>query len=50
MPDYNLQAGQMLRQLRKQRQLTQTQAALLLHTSTPVLSRKERGLDSIERG
>jgi hypothetical protein len=34
MPDYHRQAGQMLRQLRKQRQLTRIQAVALLHMST----------------
>jgi transcriptional regulator with XRE-family HTH domain len=42
-------AGQVLRNLRQQRGLTLKQAAAALHTSAPVLSRKERGEDAIER-
>ena len=42
-------AGQMLRKLRHQRGLTLKQAAAALNTSPPVLSRKERGEDVIER-
>lgn len=49
MHDYNKAAGAMLRSLRRQRGLTQIQAACLLNTSSPVLSRKERGQEQIER-
>ncbi len=49
MLDYSTTAGQVLRRLRKQRNLTLTQAARQLGTSTPVLSRKERGQDEIKR-
>jgi transcriptional regulator with XRE-family HTH domain len=42
-------AGQILRVLRHQRGLTLKQAAVSLHTSAPVLSRKERDSDAIER-
>lgn len=42
-------AGQILRTLRHQRGLTLKQAAAVLHTSAPVLSRKERDGDAIER-
>jgi transcriptional regulator with XRE-family HTH domain len=42
-------AGQVLRHLRHRRGLTLKQAAEGLHTSAPVLSRKERGEDTIER-
>jgi len=49
MRDYNRDAGRMLRTLRQQRGLTLKQAASRLQTSAPVLSRKERGQDAIER-
>ena len=49
MRDYNKAAGAMLRTLRRQRGLTQIEAAHLLNTSSPVLSRKERGQEQIER-
>lgn len=49
MRDYNKEAGAMLRTLRRQRQLTQCEAARRLNTSAPVLSRKERGQERIER-
>lgn len=49
MRDYNKEAGAMLRTLRRQRQLTQCEAAHRLNTSAPVLSRKERGQEQIER-
>ncbi|MFN8487768.1 MAG: helix-turn-helix transcriptional regulator [Caldilineaceae bacterium] len=49
MHDYNKAAGTMLRSLRRQRGLTQIEAARLLNTSSPVLSRKERGQEQIER-
>ncbi len=44
-----MSAGQLLRRLREQRNLTQQHAAKLLSTSSPVLSRKERDQDEIER-
>lgn len=49
MHDYNKAAGILLRSLRRQRGLTQVEAAHLLSTSSPVLSRKERGQEQIER-
>lgn len=39
----------MIRQLRRQRNLTLARAAAIMRTSAPVLSRKERGQDNIER-
>ncbi|GEM_PF-2286459 len=39
----------MIRQLRRQRKLTLARAAAIMRTSAPVLSRKERGQDNIER-
>jgi transcriptional regulator with XRE-family HTH domain len=49
MHDYDKQAGQLLRTLRRQRGLTLKQAASRLLTSAPVLSRKERGEESVAR-
>jgi transcriptional regulator with XRE-family HTH domain len=43
MRNLTITAGEMLRALRRRRNLTLAQAARLLHTSAPVLSRKERG-------
>lgn len=42
-------AGEMMRLLRRRRNLTLAQAARLLLTSSPVLSRKERGAAPLER-
>ncbi len=39
----------MIRQLRQQRKLTLAQAATMMRTSAPMLSRKERGQDTVER-
>lgn len=47
MPDFS--PGQILRRLRKQRGLTLKEAATLLNSSAPVLSRKERGQEAVER-
>lgn len=49
MFEYSKAAGKMLRKLRQQRQLTLASAAAMMKTSAPVLSRKERGQDAIER-
>ena len=46
-PDAN--PARLFRELREQRNLTLRSAARLLHTSAPVLSRKERGQVAIER-
>jgi len=46
---YDQAVGRILRRLRHQRHLTLRAAAQLLCTSAPVLSRKERGQDRIER-
>lgn len=45
----NVNPARLFRELREQRNLTQREAARLLHTSAPVLSRKERGQVPIER-
>jgi transcriptional regulator with XRE-family HTH domain len=49
MSDYSKAAGKMIRQLRQQRGLTLARASAIMRTSAPVLSRKERGQDNIER-
>lgn len=49
MADRNKAVGTLLRKLRQQRKLTLKQAAARLNTSAPVLSRKERGADEVER-
>lgn len=49
MPDYNAQAGRLLRRLRKGRNLILRDAARRLNMSAPALSRKERGQERIER-
>jgi len=49
MSDYSQATGKMIRQLRRQRGLTLARAAAIMRTSAPVLSRKERGQDNIER-
>ncbi|MBW7885550.1 MAG: helix-turn-helix domain-containing protein [Caldilineaceae bacterium] len=49
MPEKTVAAGLLLRDLRRKRKLTLQQAARLLHSSAPVLSRKERGLLTLQR-
>lgn len=50
MADNNSQAGAVMRAIRRRRKMTLEQAAPLLSMSVSALSRRERGLERIQRG
>lgn len=50
MADNNSQAGSVMRAIRRRRKMTLEQAAPLLSMSVSALSRRERGLERIQRG